>query len=129
MYARWIEAIPPDERILTSVSRSTIDAIRRRYPGIPEDYLRYLSEVGAGEMGVFIVEDRPMTIEEVYGVDSVREIGRQLTIVGRYVTGETIGFDPNDNWALFVVGELMDVEATGLSFREFLYREVLPRNI
>lgn len=82
------------------VSGETVEAVRRDYPGIPEDYLAFLSEVGCGEVvpGLCLYGGA-VEPSDIYDPIAAKKLAG-LILVGDDMQGYCVAFDPAQRWWL-----------------------------
>jgi hypothetical protein len=97
----------PKEKKMNSRTRITAAkaaALRRKYKGIPEDYLAYLREVGWGGFRQcrFMVYEGPGTVDNFFGEDGFPGYKSKPRVVlfGDNFSGDVSGFLPDKKWAV-----------------------------
>ncbi len=85
------EPIPPDE----------VGELRTHFPGIPEDYLEFLEQVGWGALGDgwLMVYGEPLTPDNVFDDESARDVG-PVWLVADNFGGVHYAFVPENDWEL-----------------------------
>ncbi len=73
-----------------------IDALIDRYPGIPADYLRFLTEVGYGDLGEMQIHSGPSAAASFYPAGS--ESLKSVLVFGDDKQGYCFGFDTKDEF-------------------------------
>lgn len=78
-----------------------IAALRDEYPGIPEDYLDFLEQVGWGGFGDdwLMVYNGPSKPDDIFDDETSRELGRVLFVADDF-SGNHLGYFPDDGWRL-----------------------------
>ncbi len=80
-----------------------LEGLRRKFPGVPEPYLVYLSEVGWGSFREcqFMIYDRPGTPENILG-KGVFPLPEDVQVLcfGDNFSGDLSGFLPKQRWAI-----------------------------
>lgn len=73
------------------LSESEIERLVKEIPGLPDDYLRHLSEIGWGEQlnGRFVYE-RPTCPTEIYGAEAINS---PRWLLGDDRMGYCLGYD------------------------------------
>ena len=104
---------------LTLVAASQIDLIRSRYHWLPDDYLEFLRDVGAGEIGdsSFMIYDSPVPGESIFGNTAVPGV----LAVGDDFQGYVFGYSRATGTNVVEIdpsGATLDVAAP--SFAEFI---------
>lgn len=84
----------------TTLTDSETDAIRAEHPGIPEDYLAYLIEIGWGPFREcqYMVYGGLTDPEEIFDKETVAQFGKRLLLFGDNFSGDPAGFIPDENW-------------------------------
>lgn len=95
---------------LARLSSADVDGLRARYPGLPEDYLDFLVEVGSGDLGEFQIYSGPVPAPEVYPSDSGALGG--VLLVGDDFQGYCFGFDRASDFRLVEVSPRGEVDVT-----------------
>jgi hypothetical protein len=84
-----------------------VNQLRREYPGVPEDFLAYLSEVGAGLFREcqYTVYGFLGTPNEILGegVLELKEPSIRVLCFGDNFSGDMAGFLPEKRWAVVEV--------------------------
>ena len=88
----------------TRISPQKAAGLRKQFPGIPEDYLVYLREVGWGSFREcrFMVYSEPDTPDAILGkgaFDWLKPSTRVLCF-GDNFSGDLVGFLPDEEWAV-----------------------------
>lgn len=110
---------------LAPLSQSEIDQIAKAWPGIPDDYLVFLRERGAGGMEEgfhFVFLRAPLDAErDVFKDDLVTRNGAKgpICVFGHDQSGLTFGFDAGDEWRILEIDEYRELVPLDLSFRQF----------
>ena len=107
-----LEVLPP----------KSIEALRHEYPGLPEDYLDFLGEVGWGSLGdgFYMLYNRPITASEVYGAESASLL-EGLLLVGDDFSGCNAGFLVQESGCVIEVEPVhRQVERSGQSFDQYV---------
>lgn len=128
LYSNLIEVLRGTEYYegLRPFGMPHVDAIRHTLPGVPDDYMQYLLEVGPGEVGVLTVLDEPMPVADVYGAVAAEHLG-SIVVVATWDTGECVGFDVARDWSLVEIDELMKVHDLSRSFGNYVSEEIPSR--
>lgn len=97
----------PKRRRMNARERLTarqVAALRRRFPGVPEEFLAYLREVGAGAFREcqFTVYGSLGTPDEILGEGVLyrREPSVRVLCFGDNFGGDVSGFLPENRWAV-----------------------------
>lgn len=104
------------------LSPDAIDALRSAHPGIPEDYLGYLSQIGSGSLlsCSYAIYGAPIKPEEIFGsCDNAWPL--DLIAFGDNFSGDLGVFLPSSGWA---IAELwhddQSIVKTEFTFLEFM---------
>jgi len=98
-----IRRLFPEAR-LQPVAKPELDAIRQRYPGVPESYLAFLRQVGAGSLGgTFMIYDGLVDPDEIFPMSEVSLDG--IAFFGDTYGGTVVGFDTRRDWRLVAVDD------------------------
>lgn len=73
-----------------------IGALTDQYPGLPADYLQFLTEVGYGDLGEVQLHSGPSAAERIY--PAVSESLESVLVFGDDKQGYCFGFDKNDGF-------------------------------
>jgi hypothetical protein len=104
------------------VDAKKLQVLRARHPGIPEDYLEFLTEVGWGTFGevYFSVYSGPIDAEDVYDPETAARF-KTLLILGDDCAGCNIAFDTMRSWAIVEIeSATMEVDLVAKTFEEFI---------
>ncbi len=116
------EAQQREGQKMTARCRHTPDEVGRlrdRYPGIPEDYLDYLAEVGDGG-NEYAVYNGLVGPEDIFG-SRADAFGKRLLCFGDNFMGDVGAFLPDEGWAVVeLVHEDMSICPTEQSFAQFI---------
>lgn len=95
---------------LMPVSETRIAALRKEYPGIPNDFIDFLVEVGAGTLGGgrYHLYDELVGPDDIYGI--VEDGLEKVALFGDDLQGFNTGFDTRD-W------QVIEVDPTNATFR------------
>lgn len=110
---------------LTPASEETVAEIKARCPGIPQDYLDFLREVGSGEVGEsdFMIYEGPVAPEDVFGRDDGLS---HLLLLGDDFQGYCVAFDPTREWVVVEIDPTnRSVEVTASSFSSYVRNDIL----
>src|SRR5688500_8367766 len=87
-----------------TISPQKAAALREQFPGVPEEYIAYLREVGFGSFREcqFMVYSGPGTPDDILGAGVFDWIapGTRVLCFGDNFCGDLAGFVPDDGWAL-----------------------------
>ena len=87
-----------------AVSAQVVVSLRRRFPGIPDEYIAYLREVGWGSFREcqFMVYSDPGTPDEILGEGVFYWLSKKTRVLcfGDNFSGDLSGFLPDKKWAV-----------------------------
>ncbi len=107
-------------------SKKQVEELKREYPQIPEEYLEYLSEIGAGSFGneFCTIWGDLCELDEFYDESLLEFLDFEERVLqfGCDPSGKALVFLIDENWK---VGEIWDddlgnVERTGKTFYEYI---------
>ncbi|WP_238899045.1 hypothetical protein [Clostridium sp. YIM B02500] len=107
-------------------SKKQVEEMRKEYPQIPEDYLEYLSEIGAGSLGneFCTIFGDLCELDEFYDESLLEFLNFEERVLqfGCDHSNKALVFLVDDNWK---VGEIWDddlgtIERTGKTFYEYI---------
>lgn len=97
-----------EETHVQPLTDEQISEIRTTYPGIPEEYLSYLLEIGWGAIAMsFVVYRGPISFSTVYSNASV---GETIILLGDNMAGKCMGYDTS-TW------DIVEVRSDGIPQR------------
>ncbi|WML33305.1 SMI1/KNR4 family protein [Clostridium sp. OS1-26] len=102
-----------------------------QYPGIPEDYLDYLKEIGTGSFREcqFIVHGALETIEDLTGYDlyDLYDLeDKKFLVFGDNYSGDFSGFLIEDEWKVAEFWhESEELHITGQTFQQYIRNQML----
>ena len=112
----------------TPLNEAEILSLKAEYPGLPEDYFRYLKEVGWGSIfdSGFMVYGEPMTLPDL-DILEFDELN-QLLLFGDNFAGDFSAFDPNDGFKVVEIWhESWEIYDPGQTFREYMEEQIKMR--
>lgn len=99
-----------------------IDRIRQTFPGIPDDYLAYLQEIGPGSVREcqYMIYDAPFRCDED-PFSLVNTGGRNLLIIGDNFAGDLFVFDADHDYRMSeYIHETEEILPCSVGFKEFV---------
>ncbi len=108
-------------RALRPVSTENLEALKRRWPDLPADYLDFLAEVGFLDIGhgAYTVYEGPTPPEDIYDPQTASQF-RGILLVGGDMSGYIIGFEPKRRELVEIDGMCQEVVPLGMTFEEFI---------
>jgi hypothetical protein len=109
---------------LTPIPAGQVAGIVAEYPGIPEDYLCFLTEIGHGTVGLgnkclLAVYSGPISPQSIFGEADARGLSH-IALFGDDFSGNPYGFDTKAGWCVVCVNhEDLSVRQETLTFQEF----------
>jgi hypothetical protein len=104
------------------LSKNEIEEIRSAYPGIPQEYLDWLSDNGWGEHeSGYMIYSSPTYSSEILGSEFPESI-KNILMVGDDMAGYSIGFiGNNSNWKFVGIDSCgWEIETISESFGGYL---------
>ncbi|HEX8916540.1 MAG TPA: hypothetical protein VF796_29585 [Humisphaera sp.] len=94
---RLLERYPKSR--FTPLPGDKADALRARYPGVPEDYVQFLTEIGYGRIGGgrLSVYSGPVEADDIYDEQTAAALAGVL-LVGDDFTGYCVGYATGLGW-------------------------------
>ena len=110
------------------LTEKDVEALTQAYPGIPQDYLAYMREIGFGsvrESQYFVHEGLSWCDEEPL-FNWFKTNGRRLLVFGSNSMGDLWAFDVDNKYQVCeLLHESMDVCSFEGSFKDFIRQEML----
>jgi len=107
---------------------AAVEAIRQKFPGLPENYLSYLLEVGPGSVREcqYMIYEAPVWCNDEPLFSSVEAPGRKLLVIGDNFSGDlfVLDADHGNNVAEFD-HETIEVVPHDAGFTEFIREKML----
>ena len=106
---------------VTPLDSDQVNGLRDLYPGLPDDYLDLLKELGYGSYGGgdYSIYSGPSSPEFVYGND-IPEHLRRLLLIGDDCQGHCSAFDPARAYEFVEIDPISRAaDPTNQSFEEF----------
>lgn len=140
MFEKEIEALKILEKDLDknliqnqrkAYSKNQIEEIKEQFPNIPEEYLKYLSEVGEGSFRdeFCTVFGELIEVEDFFdeSLHEYLDFEEEVLQFGCDFSGNALIFLVNENWQVGIIyhDDLGMVEKTELNFREFISERIL----
>lgn len=140
MYEKEIQALNMAEEGLdksliqhqrTLYGKARIDELRQSRPGIPEDYLSYLAEVGAGGIRneLFTIFGEPMEVEEFFEEElhEFLDSDEMVLLFGCDASGNGLLFLTDEEWQVGIIylDDLGEIVETEQDFRSFISEAIL----
>ena len=102
-----IKNIINDPKSLVKLSSAEAARVEELYPTLPDDYLRFMREIGHGNLGNIIIYAAPMDPGKIY--PNVRTDALQgLILFGDDMQGYCYGFDLRD------AGRVVEIDPRGM---------------
>jgi hypothetical protein len=111
---------------LSPVQVGRIDQLVETYPGLPQDYIEFLREVGFGSVGDggYMIYEDLVSPDEIFDPASTQNIGH-LLMFGDDFQGCNAGFDPEQNWTVLEIDSAtMKIIPVAKSFEEYVRRKI-----
>ena len=112
----------------TRLKPAEISKLRSTFPGIPEDYLDYLAEIGWGSFREcqYTVFSGLIDPIEIFDSETAASLERRVLCFGVSFSGDPGGFLPDENWELVeILHETLEICHTQKSFHAFIREQML----
>ncbi len=105
---------------LEHLSPEAVLQLRNEHPAVPDDFLDFLSEIGAGELGdgVLMIYNGLVQPQDVYGPDAAESL-KEYLLLGDDMQGYCIGFRTAD-WNIVEIAPDWSTDSLGGSFERFI---------
>ncbi|WP_009959863.1 SMI1/KNR4 family protein [Verrucomicrobium spinosum] len=105
---------------LTALSEQAVQELKAKYPGIAEDYLDFLKQIGWGNFGTVMIYAEPIDPEEIYSAE--RGLALQgIAVFGDDMQGFCYGFDKDEHYRVVEIDPRGKVDRTiHEDFSEFI---------
>ncbi len=102
-----------------------IQKMKEKNPGIPDDYLEYLQNIGWGKIGEsYMVYSGPIDPEDIFGVREDANL-EHIVLFGDGFSGDCDGFSIEKNWELVCIDHVsLKVYRWNLTFEEFIKKKI-----
>ena len=110
------------------IDSEKINKLKTQYPNIPNDFLDYLSEIGAGNIRECQFKIQPYLFDfEDIGLENVYKIQNGIKFFGDNYCGDFAGFDLNENDGKVVEfwHDSAEFYYTNKSFHEYIRIQML----
>ena len=115
-----------DVESLTQVTEEGLSSINDKHPGIQSEYLEFLRDVGAGNLGMLIVYSSLIEPIEVYTSARKDELSNYILFADD-MQGYCYAFDKTANYRVVEIDPRGDVDTSiESSFVEFLQSFISP---
>ncbi|HVQ71593.1 MAG TPA: hypothetical protein VMT08_29240 [Bradyrhizobium sp.] len=107
----------------TRLDSEAVQDIRETFPGIPEEYLAYLWEIGPGSVREcqYMIYESPFWCGEEPLFSSFNSGGRKLLVIGDNFSGDLFVLDAEHEFRVAeFLHETMEVWPCNCAFREFV---------
>lgn len=122
---------PRTRDLLSDLERLPEDnaqAMRREHPGVPDDYLEFLVEVGYGDIGdsAYFLFGGLVPPVDLFDLQDAEEFLRSLLAIGHDYSEWTAAFDQSRDWKVVeICSETMAVDDLADSFEAFIRRQLV----
>lgn len=107
---------------LTFVSLKEINELKKKYPKIPQEFLIYLENIGAGSIknsSLMIFNDL-LDFDDL-GLEDIYFLPKNIKIFGDNFSGDFIGFDFDKNGEVIeFLHESGEISWTGKDFKQYI---------
>lgn len=111
---------------LEVVDLPAIKKLQNIYPGLPEEYLKFLEQVGSGEIGeaVYVIYNGVLVADEIYDETTAKDLN-SILIFGDDMQGFCSGFDTENGWVVVEIDPAdMSCKKTFDRFSDFIRDKV-----
>lgn len=105
-----------------------IEELSQQYPGIPQDYLDYLNEIGYGTLREcqFMVYEGLENIDDLLGYEVEELEGKKFLAFGDNYSGDFSGFLIEDEWKVVEFWhDSEDLHICGQTFHQYIREQML----
>lgn len=101
---RLIERFPDSK--LQLATASSVASLEALYPDIPDDYVRFLLEVGYGSIGQcrFMIYSGPVKPRDIYDEETAESL-KGLLLIGDDFSGYCVGYATESGWTIGEVNQ------------------------
>ena len=107
----------------TILPTAEVEKLRKTYPGIPDDFVDYLSEIGWGSFLEcrYMVYDGFVDLESIFDAKTAATFSKRVVCFGDNFSGDLGGFLPDESWKVIEIWhDSMEIYDPGQSFEEFI---------
>ena len=107
---------------------AAVEGIRRKFPGLPEEYLAYLLEVGPGSVREcqYMIYEAPVWCNEEPLFSWVEAPDRKLLVIGDNFSGDLFVLDADQNYQVAEFDhETIEAVPRDAGFTEFIREKML----
>jgi len=107
--------------LFESVTRDEINSIIIKHPGVPDDYIEFLEEIGHGDIGdnYFMLYGGLVEASEIYDESKAEKL-KDIVFFGDYYDGHSIGFSKKGEWEMVDVDDRLKITFLNTSFESFI---------
>lgn len=111
----------------TTLTTAEITELCDEFPGIPEDYLDYLTEVGWGSFREcqYMVYGGLIDPDEIFDAETVATFNQRVVCFGDNFSGDPGGFLPDENWNVVEIWYGSLIYETNKTFGAFIREQML----
>jgi len=96
---------------LEQVSEADCNELRNKFPGIQEDYLNFLHQIGFGNLGDIQLYEGPVGPSSIYGEDLTERLDG-LIVFGDDFQGYCFAFDSRDSYKVVELSPAGEIDKT-----------------
>lgn len=108
---------------LKRFNQDEINQLRQKYIGIPNDFLDYLAQVGAGSLNRcrYMIYGDLLKPSDIFNLEDVEEFENQNLLFGDDFAGNPAGFLVSEHWRVAeILHEDLTVSEIDLTFSQFI---------
>jgi len=104
------------------VGKKALHSLEKQFPGLPDDYLEFLGEIGFGSAkNVLMIYEGPTPPRDIFGDDDPEL--RDILLFGDDFSGTCFGFDIKSGWEVVAVNADRSVDPIAKSFGKFIKKK------
>lgn len=114
--------------IRTRLDANAVERIRAAFPGIAEEYLAYLQEIGPGSVREcqYMIYEAPFWCDQEPQFSSFNSHGTRLLVIGDNFSGDLFVLDAEHQYRVAeLLHETMEVSQSDFGFQEFIREQML----
>jgi hypothetical protein len=111
---------PQNKRTLVTTGK--LNELKAKYPGLPNEYLAYLKNIGWGDFRQcgYMIYSGPITLDSIR-LKEAYPLKEKVIFFGDNFSGDMAGFNLDNNYSIVELWhESGDLHETTLSFRKFI---------
>jgi hypothetical protein len=103
------------------VTKDEINSIIKEHPGVPDDYIEFLEEIGYGDIGenYFMLYGGLVEASVIYDETKAEKL-KDIVFLGDYYDGHNIGFSKKVGWEMVEVDDNLNITFLNRPFESFI---------